>query len=207
MNKISERINAVMNEEELRAVIRDHYIGEAQVLTTGVEENLSKLSDLLGNLSDDEQVRRRQFKAQFMQLNGADTDPLTNVANHISKIGMSLSAMQQSMHQSALDFQPLAQISAELRSIVGLVQNVPLNVEVVNQSVGTMDTVLESMGEAISTALLPVVSAMEHKLRMDHDIWERVKSLGTQLSSLEKEIVKKTKASKKKTTISGFEDK
>lgn len=200
MNKMSEKINAVMNEEELRSVIRDHYIGEAQTLTSGAEENLLKLGEILGGLSDDERVRWQQIKSEYgstQGMEGVDVDPLTKVANQISKIGLSISAMQQSMHQSALESQPLAQIAQELKSIGCLLENAQMNVDVVNQPVPGMDAVLQSMGEAINTTLLPVVSAMEHKLRMDHDIWERVKSLGEQLSNLQGEIVRKTKSTKK----------
>ncbi len=40
MNKIVQRIQPVMNDTELAAVIDDHYTAEAQTLTTGAEANL-----------------------------------------------------------------------------------------------------------------------------------------------------------------------
>ena len=48
MNKLAERIVPVMNDDELEAVIDDHYLGEAQTLTTGAEANLLKLAELRG---------------------------------------------------------------------------------------------------------------------------------------------------------------
>jgi hypothetical protein len=54
-----------------------------------------------------------------------------------------------------------------------------------------MDKVLSAMGDAINNSLLPVVAAMEHKLKMDHDIWERVKQLGEQIEGLERSVTKK----------------
>ena len=43
MSKMAEKISGIMNESELNDLIRDHYVGEAQTLTTGAEENLLKL--------------------------------------------------------------------------------------------------------------------------------------------------------------------
>ena len=73
---------------------------------------------------------------------------------------------------------------------MSLIKTIELNVEVVNEPVPGMDKVLSAMGDAINNSLLPVVKAMEHKLKMDHDIWERVKLLGGQVNSLEKSVVK-----------------
>ncbi len=41
-----------MNDDELNALIDDHYRGEAQTLTTGAEANLLKLGELRGTLTD-----------------------------------------------------------------------------------------------------------------------------------------------------------
>ena len=46
MNKLAEKVVAIMDDNELQAVIDDHYIGEAQLLTTGAEANLLKLKIL-----------------------------------------------------------------------------------------------------------------------------------------------------------------
>lgn len=43
MNKMSEKVVAIMNDEETNAMIMDHYVGEAQTLTQGTEDNLLKL--------------------------------------------------------------------------------------------------------------------------------------------------------------------
>jgi hypothetical protein len=40
MNKMSEKIVSAMNESEVQTMILDHYLGEAQTLTQGTEENL-----------------------------------------------------------------------------------------------------------------------------------------------------------------------
>src|SRR5690606_2115652 len=66
MNKMGEKISAVMNQDELMQLIADHYIGEAQLLTAGAEENLLKLAELRGNMTEKQQQRWAQIKADFL---------------------------------------------------------------------------------------------------------------------------------------------
>ncbi|UUZ48622.1 hypothetical protein LP420_38985 [Massilia sp. B-10] len=48
MSKLAPKVSALMDDAELDNLVRDHYRGEAQTLTTGAEENLLKLAHLLG---------------------------------------------------------------------------------------------------------------------------------------------------------------
>ncbi|WP_246108492.1 DNA repair ATPase [Streptomyces sedi] len=61
-NQIAERIVPVLNEEELEALIDDHYRAEAQTLTTGAEANLLKLAELRGRLTPEEAARWAALK-------------------------------------------------------------------------------------------------------------------------------------------------
>ncbi|MCG8462503.1 MAG: DNA repair ATPase, partial [Holophagales bacterium] len=65
MNKMAEKVVAVMNERELESMIDDHYAGEAQTLTTGAEANLLKLHELLDKQSEEEQRRWAEIKKTF----------------------------------------------------------------------------------------------------------------------------------------------
>lgn len=67
MNKLAEKISPVMNEDELQQLISDHYLGEAQLLTTGAEENLLKLAELRGVLDDTQAQRWAQIKRDFLR--------------------------------------------------------------------------------------------------------------------------------------------
>ncbi|WP_327418484.1 DNA repair ATPase [Streptomyces sp. NBC_01233] len=80
MNKIAARIDPVMNDAELAAVIEDHYTGEAQTLTTGAEANLLKLADLRSVLTPEQSARWTAIKSVYVRaqtLGGPDGDPLT----------------------------------------------------------------------------------------------------------------------------------
>jgi hypothetical protein len=196
MNKMAEKVSGIMNDTELNDLIRDHYLGEAQTLTTGAEENLLKLGELQNSLSAEEKERWDKIKQDFARIQsmgGEDTDSATKLANQVSKISQNLSAIQGVLENSQNESKPLASITTEIKHMSELLAQAQLNVEVVNQPVPGMDKVLRSMGDAITTSLLPVVSAMEHKLRLDHDVWERVKALGEQITGLEKSMVAKTK--------------
>ena len=57
MNKLCEKVSAIMNDEELMQMISDHYQGEVQLLTTGAEHNLLKLAQLRGNMTAEQQQR------------------------------------------------------------------------------------------------------------------------------------------------------
>ena len=71
MNKLAEKIVPVMNDAELEALIDDHYLGEAQTLTTGAEANLLKLAELRGRLTPEQAARWAEVKAGYLRDAGA----------------------------------------------------------------------------------------------------------------------------------------
>ena len=77
MNKMTEKLSAVMNENELNQLIDDHYLGESQLLTQGAESNLLKLAEMRGVLTAAEKERWTQIKADFLRnkaMGGEDGD-------------------------------------------------------------------------------------------------------------------------------------
>lgn len=77
MNKMTEKLSAVMNENELNQLIDDHYLGESQLLTQGAESNLLKLAEMRGVLTAAEKERWAQIKADFLRnkaMGGEDGD-------------------------------------------------------------------------------------------------------------------------------------
>ncbi|MBT2509386.1 DNA repair ATPase [Streptomyces sp. ISL-98] len=79
MSKIAARISPVMNDDELAAVIDDHYTGEAQTLTTGAETNLLKLAALRGTLTEEQAARWTHITSAYVRaqaLGGSGDDAL-----------------------------------------------------------------------------------------------------------------------------------
>lgn len=98
MNKLAEKISPVMNEQELLQLIADHYQGEAQLLTTGAEENLLKLAELRGNLTSEQAERWTRIKADFMRnkaMGGSDEDVGNRVVAQLVSIAEQLRALGQ----------------------------------------------------------------------------------------------------------------
>jgi len=129
MNKLAEKIVPAMNDEELHALILDHYVGEAQTLTTGAEANLLKLAELRGTL-DAEQARRwadiqKEFGRRKM-MGGGDDDPVARVTGTLSGLNDQLEAIAVTLQSGAgvsNDMSgELAQIRATLKDSSGLGQ-------------------------------------------------------------------------------------
>jgi hypothetical protein len=88
MNKLAERVVPVLNDDELDALIDDHYLGEAQTLTTGAEANLLKLAELRGRLTPQQRQRWAEVKAAYLReqaLGGGEDDP---VARAVGAVGL-----------------------------------------------------------------------------------------------------------------------
>ncbi len=86
MNRLAEKVVPVMNDAELQALIDDHYVGEAQTLTTGAEHNLLKLAELRGRMSDEQKKRWQEIKrsyARVQAMGGDDEDPVARVVGQL----------------------------------------------------------------------------------------------------------------------------
>ena len=102
MNKMAEKVSAVMNHAELMQLIGDHYTGEAQTLTSGAEENLLKLALLRGVMSNEQQQRWQHICSAFSgkkQLN-IEGDPTIQAVRQLGHISASLEAIKLDMLQS-----------------------------------------------------------------------------------------------------------
>jgi len=77
MNRIAERVVAVMNDKELDELVFANYQNDAQTLATGAESNLLKFKELVGRLTDDERARWEHVKRTYsrnVQLRGIGDD-------------------------------------------------------------------------------------------------------------------------------------
>ena len=95
MNKMAEKLSAVMNHDEMMQMIEDHYLGEAQLLTTGAEENLLKLAELRGNMTAEQQQRWQIIKEEFQKNKMAGNEEVTIGLEISDKLGALVSNIQQ----------------------------------------------------------------------------------------------------------------
>ncbi|MFJ6609882.1 DNA repair ATPase [Streptomyces sp. NPDC091289] len=104
MNKIAERIVPVMNDDELSAVVGDHYAGEAQTLTTGAEANLLKLAALRGTLTAEQTERWATITASYVRtqaLGGPDGDPMTRAVAALGLLADRIAAVETAIQRAA----------------------------------------------------------------------------------------------------------
>ncbi|MFF9819699.1 DNA repair ATPase [Streptomyces sp. NPDC014006] len=104
MNKIAQRVQPVMNDTELAALIDDHYRAEAQTLTTGAEANLLKLAELRGTLTTGQAARWAEVKAAYVRaqtLGGPENDPLTRAVAALGLLADRIAAVETAITRGA----------------------------------------------------------------------------------------------------------
>ncbi|MDN3442141.1 DNA repair ATPase [Psychrobacter sp. APC 3279] len=153
MNKMTEKLSAVMNESELNQLIDDHYLGESQLLTQGAESNLLKLGEMRGVLTEEEMQRWAQIKADFLRnkaIGGEDGDTgarivaqLVDLASGFNAISSQfetyltkndpeqIARLREAGQQAQLD----AQLNAQLEAQKILADSVINNAKVVSDSI------------------------------------------------------------------------
>jgi len=116
MNKLAERIVPVMNEDELEAVIDDHYLGEAQTLTSGAEANLLKLAELRGRMSTEQSERWAAIKTAFVRelaLGGDGEDPASRAVGALSLLADAIGGVESAIAKAG-DPRATARASAKV---------------------------------------------------------------------------------------------
>jgi len=100
MNRLAEKVVAIMNDDEVRGLILDHYRGESQTLTTGAEANLLKFKELVGAQTPEEKARWEDIKKTFKHNTaargaGGDNDPAGRIVAQLSGFQSGLEGIQK----------------------------------------------------------------------------------------------------------------
>ena len=149
MNKMTEKLSAVMNENELNQLIDDHYLGESQLLTQGAESNLLKLAEIRGELTEVEAARWAQIKADFLRnkaMGGEDGDTGARIVAQLVDLASGFNAIssqfetyltQNNPEQSARlrEAGQQAQLDYQLEAQKILADSVISNAKVVSDSI------------------------------------------------------------------------
>ena len=67
MNKLVAKIQPILTEKEVAAIVLNHYQNESQTLTTGAESNLLKLKEIMQIQTKAEQKRWEEIKTTFIK--------------------------------------------------------------------------------------------------------------------------------------------
>jgi hypothetical protein len=183
MNKMAEKISAVMNDAELLQLIADHYQGESQLLTTGAEENLLKLAELRGNMTPEQAERWAQIKRDFMRnkaMGGSDTDVGGRVVAQLNDLVESVRGLGAGKSAGETPSIPWEQLLAGLDNLGKLRPQV----EVVAPPQQGTQKLLESLADSLENSFLPLIKAMDKKIDIDLRTHNRMLEISTQLRDL-----------------------
>src|SRR5690606_7993360 len=101
MNRLADKVVAIMDDDEVRAIILDHYRGEAQTLTSGAEANFLKFKELIGALTPEESARleeiRKTFRRNQLMRGGDQSDPVGRVVGQLSAFHTGLESIRQTL--------------------------------------------------------------------------------------------------------------
>ncbi len=224
MNKMSEKVSSVMNHDELMQLISDHYLGEAQLLTTGAEENLLKLAELRNNMTEEEQTRWAQIKKDFLRNKamGGDGDvggrvvaQLTDLVEGIQSLSHNFkegrteqdatnAKLKQEQHQQTGEFQHnlLESLSSLGQSIskstpkIKIEPRVEPNIEITTPPIPGLEKILKVLADTWQNSLYPLVHSMDKKIDIDLRTQEKMVDISRQLKELEEEIRQSQRSAK-----------
>ena len=122
MNRLAEKVVAIMNDDEVRALILDHYRGESQTLTTGAEANLLKFKELIGAQTPEEKARWEDIKKTFKHNTaargaGGDGDPVGRVVAQLSGFQSGLEAIQETLAAQLAKPQTPPQVTVDMSAV------------------------------------------------------------------------------------------
>jgi len=211
MNKMAEKVSSVMTQEELMQLIEDHYQGESQLLTSGTEENLLKLAELRGNMSEAQSLRWSQIKEDFLRnkaMGGDDADGAVKIANQMidlveqlkkfkSSVDSSLDNTQKRLDtQNELEFkqaesqrQYQTEMSTALLAALNkisdsLSQPSDTHVEIINQPSEQVGNVLTVLADSMENSIKPLILSMEKKMDIDLRTLENIQDLSNRIDSV-----------------------
>jgi len=206
MNKMAEKISAVMNEQELMQMIADHYQGEAQLLTTGAEANLLKLAELRGNMTAQQSQRWADIKKDFLRnkaMGGDDADTggkvvaqLMGLSEGVKELSSLANVLASAKNNSPNLEAGNAQLAQALNQLAATLADNRPDVQVVNQPVPGIDKILTVLANTLENSIFPLVRSMDKKLEIDLRTHDKMGEISRQLRELEAELSGQSKKSK-----------
>ena len=168
MNKIAEKIVSAMTEAEVAAVVDDHYQSESQTLTTAAEQNLLKLGELRGRLTEAQAARWAAIKLEYARqkrMGGGADDPVTRLVGTLSHLGSELGAIGKAVGSTRGEVESwlgprLDALAASLRAQVPAPPVLPPALGAAKGGVSVIDAqALMQQVRRIEQSLVPVVGA------------------------------------------------
>jgi hypothetical protein len=105
MNRLAEKVVSIMNDDEVQALIVEHYRSESQTLTTGAEANFLKFKELINQQTPEEKARWEDIKRTFKRnqlTRGADgSDPMNRVVAQLAAFSSGIEGIQSALEKQS----------------------------------------------------------------------------------------------------------
>lgn len=104
MSKLVTKVQPILSEAEVQALILEHYQNESQTLTTGAEANLLKLKEMMALLTETEATRWHHIQETFQKnkrLKGlGENDRMAQIAALLAEFSDGLKGIQEVLKRS-----------------------------------------------------------------------------------------------------------
>jgi hypothetical protein len=205
MNRLAEKVVPIMNDQEVRSLMLDHYRNESQTLTTGAEANLLKFKELIGALTPEEAARwddiKKTFKRNQLVRTGDQNDPVSRIVGQLSAFQAGLGSIQETLEKHAakapaplvVDLSTIGQGLESLRATVEERLNRPTpevsarksdSGQVATQITQGLKALREDLSRAIASVhtgtMTEKVESLSHELEMIHSTLATLKDLAMQ---------------------------
>lgn len=205
MNRLAEKVVPIMNDDEVQALIIDHYRGESQTLTTGAEANYLKFREMIGVQTPAEKARWEEIKSTFkrnmLARGGSDSDPVGRVVAQLADFRGGLQSIGETIERQmskppaplVVDLGPLSKSLESLRSTVeqrlsaaspSATTATPEGNGMGRQLAEGLNALREDLSRAISVVhsgtMAEAMKRMEHEMEMVHSTLASLKDMTAQ---------------------------
>lgn len=191
MNKLAEKMTAVMNAAELAQLLHDHYIGESQLLTTGAEENLLKLGELRGSLTPVQSERWTQIKRDFARnksIGGADADTGSRVVAQLRDLVEGVQALRAKSTETPSDPAAAAPWPALQDLLERLLSEMTMSRTFGRDTASEGAMWLGGLRNALELGFKPLVASLQQRAGQSAEQQHTLLQIGERLAALLAEI-------------------
>ena len=196
MNKMAEKVSAIMTDEELVRLVDDHYQGESQLLTTGTEANLLKLAEIRNCMTEEQQQRWADIKSDFMRnkaMGGDDADTGAKIVVQLNDLVNSINQWQQKS-QSETATEPTANPIVESGMVKAIEKlGAQLTKATAQKAPEQAPISFDSLAESLKETFLPLIRIMDGKLDLDLGTHKRMSEINDKLEMIAKQSTVVTK--------------
>jgi hypothetical protein len=192
MNRIAERVVAVMNDHELETAVYMAYEQDAQTLTTGAESNLLKFREISGTINPDQQARWNDIKRTFQRNNQVKSlggeEKTAQVLVLLSAMSQALGDVSAAVNTTgkamlARENAPAPELKVDLSALAHHLQSLSAPMQALPDLIAQAIATRPAPPEIVQTASAPTTPAQPTTLTLDPAALAALDTMVTQLTA------------------------